>query len=207
MEKNKERTQRLVMLAILLALTVVLQLWGSAIPVGGGLNLNFVLIPIVLGGILIGPVAGAILGLLFGVIVLMTGVTGSNFFTAILFQNQPIATTVICLGKGACAGLAAGWIYRLLRGKNELAAVFAAAAAAPIVNTGLFVLGALSIASKGVHAFMSHPDVAASIPAGTTLIYYVIIGLVGVNFLLEFGVNIVVAPALHRVVTVVKKRF
>ena len=42
-------------LAVLSALVIVLQLWGSAIQIGlAGLNLSFVLIPITLGAIILG---------------------------------------------------------------------------------------------------------------------------------------------------------
>lgn len=194
---NMQRTLRLVMLAILLALVIVLQLWGSSIHVGFT-SFSLVLIPIVLGGILIGPVGGMILGLVFGFIVLMAGVTGTDFFTATLFQAQPFMTALICLGKGACAGLAAGWVYRLVRNKNNHAAVFAAAAAAPIVNTGLFVLGALTLVSGTLtSSFMAE---------GSTLLHFVIIGCAGANFIVEFFVNLVVSPALYVVTQVVTKR-
>lgn len=192
METNKERTLRLVMLAILLALTVVLQLWGSSIRIGPT-GFSLVLIPIVLGGILVGPVGGTVLGLTFGLIVLLT-----DPLAATLINLNPVMTVLLCLGKGGFAGLAAGWIYRLLRGKNELAAVFAAAAAAPIVNTGLFILGMLTVFPN----IMS----ALAVAEGQSVFKYIMTSFILLNFCVEFPVNLVVSPALHRVVTVVTKR-
>ena len=73
--------KRVTGLAVLLALVIVLQLWGNNIKIGAT-GLSFVLVPIVLGGVLFGPSAGAFLGLVFGFITLMYGVTGADPFTA-----------------------------------------------------------------------------------------------------------------------------
>jgi hypothetical protein len=36
---------------------------------------------------------------------------------------------------------------------------------------------------------------------------YVILGMVGLNFLVELAINIVLTPVILRVITIVKKRF
>ena len=88
MERKKFFTSRnIAFLAVLTALVVVLQLWGSYIRIGGT-NLSFVLVPIVLGAVMVGPLAGAFLGLLFGSIVIAMGVT-SDPFTIFLFSQNP----------------------------------------------------------------------------------------------------------------------
>lgn len=54
MERKKFFTSRnIAFLAVLTALVVVLQLWGSYIRIGGT-NLSFVLVPIVLGAVMVG---------------------------------------------------------------------------------------------------------------------------------------------------------
>lgn len=192
----KQRTLKLVQMAILLALVLVLQLWGSGIKIGAT-SLSLVLIPIVVGGILVGPIGGMILGLFFGVITLMAGVTGTDFFTATLFQNAPFVTAAICLGKGLFAGLFAGLMYKLVSKKSTYGGVFCAAAAAPIVNTGLFILGSLTISDVLAANFVAE---------GTTVLYFLIIGCAGWNFVLELAVNLLVAPAIFRVVEAVTKK-
>ena len=117
---------------ILTALEIVLLLWGSAVPVGaGGASLNFSLVPIVLGAILMGPVAGALLGLISGIaifIMVILGAQGPVF--SYLFAAQPVMIALICLVKTTAAGLVSGILYRLVAKKNQKAAVFAAAAEA-----------------------------------------------------------------------------
>ncbi len=192
----KQRTLKMVQMAILLALVFVLQVWGSGIKIGAT-SLSLVLIPIVVGGILVGPVGGMILGLFFGAITLFAGISGTDFFTATLFQNAPWMTAAICLGKGLFAGLGAGWAHKLISKKSKYGGVFCAAAAAPIINTGLFILGALTLSDILAANFVGE---------GTSVLYFLVIGCAGWNFVLEFAVNLLVAPAIYRVVEAVSKR-
>lgn len=193
---SKQRTLRMVQLAILLALVIVLQQFGSSIKVGPT-SFSLVLIPIALGGMLLGPGAGAFLGLVFGIIVLLAGITGQDGFTQILFQDHPFLTALTCLVKGAAAGFGAGFVYKTVSKKNAIVAGFLAAAVTPILNTGLFILCAL---------LMSDTLSANFVADGTTVIYFLVIVCAGINFIVEFFVNLITAPALNMVVNVVSKR-
>ena len=185
--------KRVTGLAVLLALVIVLQLWGNNIKIGAT-GLSFVLVPIVLGGVLFGPSAGAFLGLVFGFITLMYGVTGADPFTAVLFAEHPFLTSAVCLVKGTAAGLAAGLLFRLIEKKNGYVGVFVASAAAPVVNTGLFILGAL---------LMSDTLSANFVADGSTVLYFLIIGCAGINFLVELAINLMLSPAMYSVIRVV----
>lgn len=187
---NYFSAKRVTGLAILLALVVVLQTALGSVKIGAT-SFSLVLIPIVLGGILYGAWAGAFLGFVFGFITLIYGITGADYFTMVLFQAQPVATTLLCILKGATAGFAAGALYKEISKKHEYAAVFTAAAAAPVVNTGLFIVGAL--------CFFKNTLNANFVAQGSTLIYFLFIGCAGVNFLVEFAVNLIAAPSLYRV--------
>ena len=206
MEKKKRvffTARNISFLAVLVALVVILQLWGSTIPIGAaGLNLSFVLVPVTLGAILLGPAAGLILGFVFGFVVLMTGVTGANFFTAYVLNDSPFFTTVTVLLKGMVAGGVAGILYNLIKKKNKYVAVFVASAIVPVLNTGIFILGALCM-SGSLKAFVSSymPQLD-----GRNIMYIIIVGLVTVNFFIELAINLICAPALHVVVNVVEKQ-
>lgn len=188
--------KRVTGLAVLLALVIVLQLWGNNIKIGAT-GLSFVLVPIVLGGVLFGLSAGAFLGLVFGFITLMYGVTGADPFTAVLFAEHPFLTSAVCLVKGTAAGLAAGLLFRLIEKKNGYVGVFVASAAAPVVNTGLFILGAL---------LMSDTLSANFVADGSTVLYFLIIGCAGINFLVELAINLMLSPAMYSVIRVVSGR-
>jgi len=178
------------MLALLTALVLALQLTGTGIkiPVPGTTSISLTLIPIVLGAMILGPAGGAWLGFMFGLVTYVMGATGADGFTFILFSEHPLLTAIVCFGKGICAGLLAGIIYKCLIKINPLVATFSAAAIAPVTNTGLFILGALT---------MSDTLNANFVADGSTVIYFLVIGCAGINFIFEFILNMVVAPALN----------
>ena len=188
-------SKNIAVLGILSAFVVILQIFGSYFRIGT-VQLSFVLVPIVLGGILTGVYGGAILGFLFGVITLIMGIVGVDQFTFILFSDHPVLTILTCIVKATAAGALSGLVYGLISKKNKTAAVFSAAAIAPIVNTSLFIVGAL---------FMSDTLNANFVQSGSSVIYFLIIGCAGVNFLVELAINLLLAPSIYRIIKVVKK--
>ncbi len=194
-ERNKAVILKMVLMACLVSIVVIFQLMGSFIKIGPT-NVSLVLIPIVIGSILLGPLAGTALGAVFGIVVLLAGINGVDFFTATLWQNQPLETAILCIGKGALAGLCSGLVYKAVSKFGDLAAVIAASAVAPIVNTGVFILGGL---------FMVEKTLNANFVDGTTLIYFLVIGCAGLNFIAEFILNIVVSPTIKTIINYGKK--
>lgn len=200
--KQKQQLLYLVQLALLTAIILVLQLTGVAIrlPIPGATNISLVLIPVALGAMLLGPAAGAFLGLVFGLVVYITGgVMHLDPFTAFLFDNNPVVTAGICLIKSTLAGFLAGWIYKFLSKKNSLLAVFVAAAIVPFVNTAVFCLGCLVILDT-IKGFMSANSL------GSDALYFIFIGCAGLNFVCEFAVNMIFSPALERIIRMVSKK-
>ena len=191
---NRQNIKKTAELAILTAIVIAFQFLGAFIHIGPT-SISLVLIPIVIGAVLTGPKGGAFLGFIFGAMTYIAGVSGTDYFTTVLFQAQPIATAVICFGKGICAGLCAGLIYRALAKKNAFAASIAAAAVAPIVNTGLFILGGLLLVNGTLSANLANFGAG-----GQTVVYFLIIGCAGLNFIAEFLVNLVVSPAINTIV-------
>ena len=196
--KNKNIT-RMVQLAILLAVVVVLQCFLGSIKVGAT-SFSVVLVPIVVGALILGPAAGAFLGFAFGLVVLIYGISGQDVFTNMLFQAHPVFTAIICLGKGAAAGWGAGMVYKLVVKASSFWASVAAAATAPILNTGLFILGGLTLVRGTLEANL------ATFGADSVVVFLVI-GCAGVNFLVEFFVNMILSPAIYRIVTIVRRKF
>lgn len=198
MERKRFFTSRnIAFLAVFTALVVVLQTVGGSIKIGTT-SLSLVLIPIVLGAVMMGPWVGAFLGGVFGLIVVIYGVTGADAFTYILFCEQPFVTIALCLVKGIAAGFVSGILYRAVRNKNRTVAVFLASVAAPVVNTGIFIAGSL---------LMTETITANFLAEGTTLFYFLFISCAGVNFLVELAVNIVASPAIYTVSRVIGRQY
>ena len=143
MEKKKFfSAKNVTTLGVLLALVIVLQAFGGTISFGA-VTLNFTLIPIVLGAIVLGPGAGAILGLACGVVVLIQVIIAPAGFYALIWLNDPVVTVLTCIIKTTAAGLVSGWLCSLLKKKNQTIAVFVASGIVPVINTALFIVGCL----------------------------------------------------------------
>lgn len=188
-----DRILYLTQLATLSAIVLFLQLAGITIRIGAT-PVSLVLLPITLGALLLGPAAGAWLGFLFGAEVLIVlGVMGADPFTATLFLEHPLLTSLLCLGKGIAAGLVPALIYRALKDKHERIALFLAAASAPIANTGIFILGSYTMMDTFEANFLGEMP----------MFYFLVIICAGWNFIFEFLLNLVCSPILARVMAAI----
>ena len=187
---KKVNVQALVGMGILTAIVIVLQGLGSVIRFGP-FSITLVLAPIIIGAALYGWKAGAWLGLVFGIMVLATD---AATFLAI---NVP-GTVITCLLKGMLAGAAAGAVYKLIEKKNQWAAVLTAGVVCPVVNTGVFLIGCVLFFLDTVKewgAASGYANVGA----------YFLFGFVGLNFLVELGINLVLSTAIVRILNAVMK--
>lgn len=197
---SSKKVERMVQLALFVALVVVLQIISALIPpVAGLVSITLTLVPVVVGGILLGSASGAFLGFAFGAIVLINCMTGMDPGGNILWNANPLFTAIICFGKGIMAGFAPALLYGAISGREpgrakKFVATVVAALSAPIVNTGLFVAG----------MFLFFKDTLYAWSGGTDIVIYVLTGLAGVNFLVEFIINTVLSPAIVRIVDVVQ---
>lgn len=185
------KTKSMVGIGLFTAIVVVLQFLGGGIRFGI-FSITLTLVPIVVGSAIYGWQAGAWLGFAFGVTVLLSG--DANSFMIV----DPLATVLVVLVKGTLCGLMAGLLYKLLSKYNKVFAVMAAAVACPVVNTGVFLLGCQLFFLPTIcewAAMYGYED------AGT----YMVLGLAGINFLIELGVNIVLGPVITQLIKLGKK--
>lgn len=188
--KQRGSTRRLTGLAIFTALIIVLQVICTFVRFGP-FSITLALAPMIIGAAMYGRKAGAYLGFVFGLVVLVTGLMGWDGGVVMLLLSQnAIGCVLICLVKGTAAGWLAGVIYEWLSKKNDLAAVVTAGVVCPVVNTGLFIVGMLVF-------FMSTLESWAS---GEAMLYYIIFGLTGINFVIELAVNMVLASGITRII-------
>ena len=202
MENKRLDTRSLTGMALLTAVVVILQLLGAFVRFGP-FSISLVLIPIVVGAALYGVWAGAWLGFVFGMVVLFQPDTG------VFLTISPLGTILVVLLKGALAGLCAGLVYKALSQRSKQAeapskdgkkrgvdpAVIAAAIVCPIVNTGIFLLGCLVF-------FLPTISEWAAASGFKNVGTYMILGLVGGNFLFELLFNIVLSPVIVRMIRI-----
>lgn len=194
MNGRTEKTKRMVTLSILAAVIVVLQVAATFIKVGP-FAITLALVPIVVAAAIYGPSAGAVMGGVFGVVTLFMCVVGADAGGAILWNVNPICTALLCLLKGAAAGWVSGLIYKVLGKKSIVAGAVTASIASPIVNTGIFLAAMATI----------YHTTLVEWAGGADVVYYVFIGLVGVNFLVEFLVNVVLSSVIVSVIKAVRR--
>ena len=189
-QSKKLDVRNLTYLAVFTAIVFVLQIL-SFFTRGPVFSLTFVLVPIVIAVAICGTKAGPWLGFVFGIAVLVTG--DANAFLAI----DPIATVAVVLIKGILAGLAAALVYKLLAEKNKYLAICLAAITAPVVNSGVFFLGSLLFFTEALSAWA---------PESQSVVVYIITGLIGFNFIIEVGVNLILVPTIHRIIEIASKK-
>ena len=182
--------RKLTYISILTALVVVLQLAGSFIRLGT-FSVTLVLIPIVIGAALMGPLCGAWLGFVFGLVVLLSG------DAALFLGINPFGTVVTVLLKGTLCGLVGGLVYKLFERFDKYVATMVAAVVCPLVNTGVFLLGSLVFFLDTIKEWAVGEGVGVGV--------YMFAFLVGFNFLFELLFNVVLAPVAVRLLNIKKK--
>lgn len=193
-KRTSAQTERLVLAAVLTAIVVILQIMAiltrAILPV---FAINLVLIPIVIGAAIGGVSVGAWLGFISGVAILISG-------DATAFLSISIAGTLITvLLKGTASGFAAAGAYKLFEKKNKYFAVFVSALVCPIVNTGIFVIGCLTFFMDTIRSWgvgLGYENAFA----------YIFLGMIGINFIIEVALNLILSPAVIRLLEIKDKK-
>ena len=196
-KQTSTKVRDVAMLGIMIAIVAVLQVISTYFSFGA-FKITLTLVPIVVGGILLGPAKGAVLGGVFGLMVSIFSVIGADPGGAMVFAAHPFIAWVFCLVRGAAVGAICALVYRAIAGKNQTVACFVAAIAAPILNTGIFVVGMLIFFMPVFNNWMQ-------LSGYENPLNYLIFGLCGVNFLIEFAVAVVFAPAIALIVKSVRR--
>jgi len=192
MNTTSGKTKQLVGTAVLIAVIIILQTAFGSISIGT-FTITLTMVPIIIGAILYGPLTGAFLGAVFGVIVVIQVVTGAaGAGSTMMLELNPAATVAVCIIKGLAAGLVSGIAAKALGRKNLWLGVIAAAVLAPICNTGIFSIALVTI-------FRTLASEWAVVAGASSIGAYVLAGIIGVNFVIELIVDVVMAPVILRI--------
>jgi len=114
MKQQTQKTKRIALMGILSALLILM----AFTPIGylkiGAISISFLMIPVALGAIALGPVAGAALGTLFG-ITSFAQCFGMDPFGTFLMSINPFFTFVMCIVARALAGFLTGLVANAFR--------------------------------------------------------------------------------------------
>lgn len=194
----------MVELAVLLAILLMLEITGLGMFKTFGLELTILQIPVILGAIILGPSAGAILGGVFGLLSFWE-CFGKSQFGATLLGINPFLTFLVCVPTRILMGWLCGLIFRamdrkLAGTKGDFASYVVASLSGALLNT-LFFMTTLCLCFYHTEYIQGF---ASALGAGNVLLFIVL--FVGVQGLVEAalctvvgaGVGKGVRHALHR---------
>ena len=194
-----DRTYKMALLAVLVALTLVM----SFTPVGylkiGFLSITLLSIPVAISASKLGYLGGGVVGLLFG-ITSFAQCFGMDAFGTALFSLKPFATFVICVVSRLLCGLGAAAIYKLCNIKAKKPRVISYAAAgisAPLLNT-LFFLSFLAL-------FFGNTPVTVG-EVELDVVKAVVLPALSINSVLEIVICSVLSFAILMALAQVEKR-
>ena len=186
---KKTKTLKLAQLALLVAIVLVM----AYTPLGYlrtlGLEISFLMIPVTIGAIVLGPVEGAILGLVFGLTSFAT-CFGSSPFGAALLAINPVFTFITCVVARVLAGFLAGIVFKVVKKLKfgyEIASL-----AGPLLNT-LFFMGCLVLFFYNTEFIQN-----LAVTLGVANPFAFVIAFVGLQGLVEAVACFVIATVISR---------
>lgn len=126
-------------MGVLIAILLIM----SFTPLGylpvGAISVSLLTIPVVIGAIVLGPTAGAILGFIFG-ITSFVQCFGTDAFGTFLFSINPFYTFIMCVGARTLMGFLTGLIFKGLRkiDKTKVISYAITSLCGALLNTLLF---------------------------------------------------------------------
>ena len=202
MKNTSTNLRTLTKLALLVAVELAMRAFGlGAVPVGP-LNMSFLTLPIAVGAMVIGPLAGLVLGGAFGVLSLTDAVSGRSVMTGTFFSISPIHTVILCIGMRMLMGLCCGLLFAALRkvDKKGTWSYLAGALSAPLLNT-LFFMGYICLAFYNCDYVQ---NLVVTLGAANPIMFVIL--LVGVQGLVEAAVCGVLGSVVGKAVDTFAKR-
>lgn len=199
---SQKKTRYLVELAMWIAITLILAFVPNIgyLPIGP-FYVTIVHLPVIIGAIMLGPLAGGILGFVMGLTsviqaTLMVPVTAFMFSPFVPFGNG--WSLVIAIIPRICIGLSAAYLFKLIsiKDKHGYVASLVSGIAGSLVNT-ILVLG-------GAYIFFGQQFAEAS---GVTFdaLFGVIMATVTTNGLIEAAVAAVAVTAITKALFIARK--
>lgn len=181
------RTVKMVLLAILTAIMLIL----ASLPLKVGvIEMSFMMVPAAVGAIVLGPLAGLILGGVFGATSFIQALTTSEFGAALVAIN-PFYTFILTMVPRILMGWLTGLIFQALHriDRTRFISYGAASLSAALLNT-IFFMSFLIL-------LFGNTDFIKSFQGDMKLIPF-IIAFVGINGLVEAVATMIIGGAVSR---------
>ena len=198
--KKKNELLFLTLAAVFIAIIAVMTFSPLGYLKVGVIEITFLVIPVVAGGIVLGKWGGLLLGAAFGLTSLFQCFSFSPFGAALLAVS-PVRTAIVCLVPRMLLGFLAAWLFEALA-KTRLPVAASSALCglcASLINTVGFVGLLILLFSRSAVI----TDLMAQM--GTKNVLYFALLFAGVNSLAEAAANTVVGAALGPVMVRLEK--
>lgn len=189
-----QKTTRMVQLALLIAIELLLAFTPLGFIPLGAINATTVHIPVIIGAILLGPAAGALLGGVFGLCSIINNTikpTITSFVFSPFYTAGGVSggwrSLVVALLPRVLIGVVAAYTFRLFGRRNKNVGCIAAGLAGSLTNTVLVL--------SGIYLLFGSQYAAAKGIAIETL-FKVLMGVVAANGLPEAVVAALLSTAI-----------
>lgn len=187
-------------MAVFALIIVVMAFTPAGFLKTGNLESSFLVVPVAIGAILLGPTNGAVLGLVMGVVSFAQCFGASDMGSA-LFGVSAVNTFLLCVIPRVICGWMAGVFYDLLSkiDKTGFVPQIAAAVVCPIFNFILFMLGLSLLFGQTPYLLNLQTQMNAS-----GIGFYFALG--GMNLLYELLASVVLTTGISTLILKFKNR-
>ena len=188
-----KKVTKMVQLAILIAIIALMAFTPIGFIKTGGLEIQLIMIPVVIGAMLFGPLAGAVCGGAFGVLSFIQ-CFGMSPFGAMLVSINPLLTFVVCIPTRILTGYLTGLLFQWFKkiDKTNTVCYFAGGLIGAVLNTIIFM--SVLMLSFGNTEYMR------SLNANNLNVLAFVVAFVGINGLLEWPLTCIAGGAISKAV-------
>lgn len=191
------KTIKMAQMAILIAIVLIMAFTPLGYLKTAGLEISLITIPVAIGAMVLGPMAGALLGAVFGVTSFYQ-CFGLSQFGAMLLSIDPFMTFLVCVPTRILMGYLAGVLFKffLKLDKHNTICYFVGGLVAAILNTAFF-MGVLVLG-------FWNTDYIQGFAAGNGVMLFIIL-FVGINGVVEWIATCVAGGIVSKAVAKIVK--
>ena len=191
------KTIKMAQMAILIAVVLIMAFTPLGYLKTVGLEISLITIPVAIGAMVIGPLAGAVLGAVFG-LTSFYQCFGMSQFGVMLLSINPLYTFLVCVPTRILMGYLAGVLFKgfIKADKKNVVCYFLGGLVTAMLNT-IFFMGVLVLGFWGT-------DYIQGLAGGNGVMLFIIL-FVGINGVVEWIATTVVGGIVSKAVAKVAK--